>query len=221
MNKQLTLVVDVRKCIGCMACTVSCKTLFSTPLGKFRIRVRQFSSGKSANEAKKIFLPLMCFQCEKPACIKACEKTGNNAIYKRAEDGIVVIDKDKCQGKQLCIKEGCPYSNIYFNPETGKAEKCSLCLDREWNDNEIPECVLSCSGKALIFGDIRNSGSDVGQAVRKYLNEGGKALKIKNTPDGTRPSVIYLGIEDWIKTINEELVGFKELNPKEIFEDVF
>jgi len=200
-----------------MACTVACNTFYNLPLGKFKLSVNNFDKGKYP-DSKKIALPIMCFQCEKPKCITACKSTGVNAIYKRIEDGIVIIDSDKCQGKQKCISDGCPYSNIYFNPLTGKAEKCSLCIDAMWDKEEMPVCVSTCNGKALIYGDINNPSSDAGQAVRNYFNEGGKPMKLKNTIDGTRPSTVYLGIEEWIKIIDKNLTGYKELNPHKIFE---
>ncbi|WP_337221206.1 4Fe-4S dicluster domain-containing protein, partial [Vibrio parahaemolyticus] len=72
------------------------------------------------------YLPRLCEHCLNPACVATCP---SGAIYKREEDGIVLIDQDKCRGWRMCIT-GCPYKKIYFNWKSGKSEKCIFCYPR-------------------------------------------------------------------------------------------
>jgi nitrate reductase beta subunit len=73
-----------------------------------------------------MYLPRLCEHCLNPACAASCP---SGAIYKREEDGIVLIDQDKCRGWRMCIS-GCPYKKIYFNWKSGKSEKCIFCYPR-------------------------------------------------------------------------------------------
>ena len=72
------------------------------------------------------FLPRICEHCLNPSCMASCP---SGAIYKRAEDGIVLVDQDRCRGWRMCVT-GCPYKKVYFNHRTGKAEKCTFCYPR-------------------------------------------------------------------------------------------
>ena len=69
------------------------------------------------------YLPRICEHCLNPSCVASCP---SGAMYKRAEDGIVLVDQDACRGWRMCIS-GCPYKKVYFNHRTGKAEKCTMC----------------------------------------------------------------------------------------------
>ena len=73
-----------------------------------------------------MYLPRLCEHCLNPACVASCP---SGSIYKREEDGIVLIDQDKCRGWRMCVS-GCPYKKIYYNWQTGKAEKCIFCYPR-------------------------------------------------------------------------------------------
>ena len=70
------------------------------------------------------YLPRICEHCLNPSCVASCP---SGAMYKREEDGIVLVDQDKCRGWRMCVS-GCPYKKIYFNHSTGKAEKCTFCF---------------------------------------------------------------------------------------------
>ena len=72
------------------------------------------------------YLPRICEHCLNPSCAASCP---SGAIYKREEDGIVLVDQDRCRGWRMCVS-GCPYKKIYFNHRTGKAEKCTFCFPR-------------------------------------------------------------------------------------------
>ena len=72
------------------------------------------------------YLPRICEHCLNPSCVASCP---SGAMYKRTEDGIVLVDQDRCRGWRMCVS-GCPYKKVYFNHKTGKAEKCTLCYPR-------------------------------------------------------------------------------------------
>ena len=93
------------------------------------------------------YLPRICEHCLNPACAASCP---SGAIYKRAEDGIVLVDQDRCRGWRMCIS-GCPYKKVYFNHHTGKAEKCTFCYPRV--ELGIPTiCAETCVGRLRYIG---------------------------------------------------------------------
>lgn len=94
-----------------------------------------------------MYLPRLCEHCLNPTCVAACP---SGAIYKREEDGIVLIDQDKCRGWRMCIS-GCPYKKIYYNWKTGKSEKCIFCYPRI--ESGMPTiCSETCVGRIRYLG---------------------------------------------------------------------
>jgi nitrate reductase beta subunit len=94
-----------------------------------------------------MYLPRLCEHCINPACVASCP---SGAIYKREEDGIVLIDQDKCRGWRMCVS-GCPYKKIYYNWKTGKSEKCIFCYPRiEAGQPTI--CSETCVGRIRYLG---------------------------------------------------------------------
>jgi nitrate reductase / nitrite oxidoreductase, beta subunit len=94
-----------------------------------------------------MYLPRLCEHCLNPTCVAACP---SGSIYKREEDGIVLIDQDKCRGWRMCIS-GCPYKKIYYNWKSGKAEKCTFCYPRIEN-GEPTVCSETCVGRIRYLG---------------------------------------------------------------------
>jgi len=93
------------------------------------------------------YLPRICEHCLNPSCAASCP---SGAIYKRSEDGIVLVDQDKCRGWRMCVS-GCPYKKIYFNHRTGKAEKCTFCFPRI--EVGLPTvCAETCVGRLRYIG---------------------------------------------------------------------
>jgi nitrate reductase beta subunit len=93
------------------------------------------------------YLPRICEHCLNPACAASCP---SGAIYKRTEDGIVLVDQDRCRGWRMCVS-GCPYKKVYFNHRTGKAEKCTFCFPRV--EVGIPTvCSETCVGRLRYIG---------------------------------------------------------------------
>lgn len=96
-----------------------------------------------------MYLPRLCEHCLNPTCVASCP---SGSIYKREEDGIVLVDQDKCRGWRMCIS-GCPYKKIYYNWKTGKAEKCTFCYPRI-ESGEPTVCSETCVGRIRYLGVI-------------------------------------------------------------------
>jgi nitrate reductase beta subunit len=93
------------------------------------------------------YLPRICEHCLNPSCVASCP---SGAMYKRSEDGIVLVDQDKCRGWRMCVS-GCPYKKVYFNHKTGKAEKCTFCYPRV--EVGLPTvCAETCVGRLRYIG---------------------------------------------------------------------
>jgi nitrate reductase beta subunit len=93
------------------------------------------------------YLPRICEHCLNPSCVASCP---SGAMYKREEDGIVLVDQDRCRGWRFCVS-GCPYKKVYFNHRTGKAEKCTLCYPRIEN-GQPTICSETCVGRLRYLG---------------------------------------------------------------------
>jgi nitrate reductase beta subunit len=127
------------------------------------------------------YLPRLCNHCSKPACVAACPR---KAVYKR-EDGIVLIDEDRCRGYRYCI-QACPYKKIYFNRALNKSQKCILCYPRVEKDLP-PVCVEVCPGQIRQFGDLEDPKSVVHRLVKV------EKIALPLHPEfGTEPNVFYI-----------------------------
>ncbi|MFC0105251.1 nitrate reductase subunit beta [Kibdelosporangium aridum] len=106
------------------------------------------------------YLPRICEHCLNPSCVASCP---SGAMYKRAEDGIVLVDQDGCRGWRMCVS-GCPYKKVYFNHKTGKAEKCTFCYPRlEIGQPTI--CAETCVGRLRYIGVVLYDADAVGAAA--------------------------------------------------------
>ncbi|MBL8766829.1 MAG: 4Fe-4S dicluster domain-containing protein, partial [Planctomycetes bacterium] len=144
---QYGFLIDHRRCIGCHACTVACKSENQVPVGNFRTWVKYVESGKFP-EVKRSFGVLRCNHCTNAPCVTICPVT---ALDKR-KDGIVDIDKDACIGCRACM-QACPYDAIHLNEDTGNVEKCHYCAHRVEVGLE-PACVVVCPEQAIVPGDL-------------------------------------------------------------------
>ena len=106
------------------------------------------------------YLPRICEHCLNPTCVASCP---SGAIYKREEDGIVLVDQDTCRGWRMCIT-GCPYKKIYFNHRTGKAEKCTFCYPRI-EQGEPTVCAETCVGRLRYIGLVLYDADRVTEAA--------------------------------------------------------
>ena len=107
-----------------------------------------------------MYLPRLCEHCLNPACVASCP---SGAIYKREEDGIVLIDQDKCRGWRMCIS-GCPYKKIYFNWKSGKSEKCIFCYPRI-EAGQPTVCSETCVGRIRYLGVLLYDADRIEQAA--------------------------------------------------------
>ena len=173
---KLGLLIDLDTCVGCHACATACKewngaSAISGPLtdtepygddpsGVWFNRIRHYEVG-TYPASKTINFPMSCLHCEEAACVTVCP-TG--ASYKR-DDGIVLVDQDRCMGCNLCTW-ACPYGAREQDAASGTVKKCTLCVDRI-HDAALPEeerqpaCVLACPTHARHFGDFADPGSNV------------------------------------------------------------
>jgi len=151
---QRGIYFDQTRCTGCLACVVACKDWHDIPAGPSKwIRVTANERGKFPNLSVS-FLVNLCYHCLEPDCVVVCPV---QAIKKRKEDGIVVVDSKSCMGRDKCgglCLESCPYQAPQFGAEPNpKMQKCNLCLER-WNEGKKPICVASCPTRALDAGTL-------------------------------------------------------------------
>jgi molybdopterin-containing oxidoreductase family iron-sulfur binding subunit len=197
------MVIDLKKCVGCNACTVACKSEHNTPGGILFTSVLDKEMGKFP-DVIRVFVPILCNHCEQPSCADVCP---SKATYRR-EDGIVMIDYDLCMGCAACV-EHCPYHarDLVGDPRTvlmheGRervferpvhrripervAAKCDFCFFRVERGEE-PACAALCPTGARIFGDLNDPNSAASMVIREL--SGWTLLPEK----GTEPRVYYVG----------------------------
>lgn len=144
MSKQYGFYYDAGRCIQCRTCEVACKSTHDLEPGVNWRRVIETWDGDYPN-VTRTFFSLACMHCNKPACAEVCP-TG--AISKRSEDGIVVVDRDKCNGCRDCFT-ACPYGVPQFGND-GTMQKCDFCT----GTGRKPACAASCPADALKSGTL-------------------------------------------------------------------
>jgi Fe-S-cluster-containing dehydrogenase component/formate-dependent nitrite reductase membrane component NrfD len=175
--------IDLRKCIGCHACTIACKAEHQVPVGVNRCWVKTVEKG-TFPDTRRFFFPVLCNQCDEAPCVRICP---TNALFKR-RDGIVDLHGDSCIGCRACMV-ACPYDQLFIDPNTHTAEKCNFCANRVENRLE-PACVSVCPTQCRIFGDLDDPASEVAIIARS------QAISVRKPEKGTLPKVIYLAAEE-------------------------
>ncbi len=150
---KYAILTDLNKCVGCLACSVSCKVANNVPVGNYwnkvlRIGPNPRTEGGNWPDVYTYFLTVQCQHCENPSCVHVCPTGASH----KADDGTVQIDKSKCIGCQFCAM-ACPYGVRYLNEDEGVVEKCTLC-EQKIAQGELPQCVAQCGGRARFFGDL-------------------------------------------------------------------
>ncbi len=208
-NKKFVMVIDLAKCDGCKKCTEACQAMHYTESDREWIKVFKMHE---AEAAAPFYFPKPCFHCDNPPCTKVCPV---NATFKR-EDGIVLIDNERCIGCRMCMA-ACPYSTRFFNwsapdakqtaqigneaysPEQsvprkiGTVEKCDFCPDMI-RQGKMPACVSGCPMNVIYFGDqnedaVTNS-SGVTVKLSQLLEDNAGYRHLEEL--GTEPRVYYL-----------------------------
>ena len=224
-NPHHVMVIDTNRCIGCWTCAVACKEINNEPLGVWWNRVLTTAPNQATTakepagqgidvpwgvfpDVSMAFLPIACQQCTDAPCVKVCPV---QATYRR-DDGVVLVDYDRCIGCRYCMA-ACPYGvrifnwgnpeyapggvvgwgadyrddgRLVFSPERprGIVEKCTFCVELI-DDGQDPFCVQCCPSGARVFGDLNDATSEVSQMV----NDGAQQLH----PElGTNPNVYYV-----------------------------
>jgi len=252
-KRQLSMVMDLNKCIGCQTCTIACKTMWTNRNGRDFMYWNNVETMPGAGYPREyqnmgggfdthgklrsgtqptpedygtpweydleatlmsgtdpwlrpdvkptwgpnwdedegqgeypnsfyFYLPRLCNHCSNPACLAACSR---NAIYKRQEDGIVLIDQERCRGYRYCIT-ACPYKKIYFNDKISKSEKCIFCYPRIAKGLPMA-CAKQCVGRIRWVGYRDDEDGPIYKLVEKY----GVALPLHGEW-GTQPNVFYI-----------------------------
>jgi complex iron-sulfur molybdoenzyme family reductase subunit beta len=250
-KRQLAMVMDLNKCIGCQTCTVACKTQWTNRNGREYMYWNNVETKPGPGFPKKweemgggfddkgnlvegivpgltkdygvpwdfnydeiqsgvplvattepkvgpnwdedaglgdfpnsyyFYLPRICNHCSNPGCLAACPR---GAIFKRDQDGIVLVDHERCEGLKYCIA-GCPYKKIYFNPKLFKSEKCILCFPRI-EKGLAPACAEQCVGRIRFVGYLDDEEGQVYKLVHKY-----KVALPLHEEYGTQPNVFYV-----------------------------
>lgn len=210
--RKWAMVLDLRRCIGCSACTIGCKAENILPPGVVYRPVMDEEFGTYPKVTRR-FTPRPCMQCDNPPCTSVCPVT---ATYKR-EDGIVVVDYNKCIGCRYCIT-ACPYNartadfgdtytegtpqvqdyelrpSFEYNKKwprkrgkspIGNARKCHFCIHRI-EIGLLPACVTTCIGGATYFGDNNDTDSLVSELI------GRPNIATLKPELGTKPKVYYI-----------------------------
>ena len=205
-GKKYVMVIDLSRCKHALKCQDSCQKYHH--LSGMNVWLKVFKMQDAENTAP-YWLPKPCMYCDKPPCVKVCPVS---ATYKR-EDGIVLVDNERCIGCRFCMA-ACPYSTRSFNweepqflheskgmaysPETGfpqkkgTVEKCDFCPDM-LKQGKLPHCVTACPNGVFYMGDFNedtvSNGSETVRFSQLMKDKGGFRL---NEILGTEPSVYYL-----------------------------
>lgn len=214
-------VIDISRCNGCYNCQIACKDEHVgndwTPYaksqpdtGQFWLKLNEKVHG-SVPKVKMSYVPKLCMHCANAPCMNNCHA---DAIYRR-EDGLVLIDPEKCTGCMNCVDD-CPYGVIYFNEELKIAQKCTGCahlLDQGW---KVPRCVDACATDALRFGEEEDFKDLIAGAHIMHENF------------GTLPRVYYLNMPKkfiagtvYDPEIDEVLIGAEMTLQNEATNEVF
>ncbi|WP_298717552.1 4Fe-4S dicluster domain-containing protein [uncultured Oceanisphaera sp.] len=253
VKRQLSMVLDLNKCIGCHTCSTACKLMWTNRNGRefmywnnvetmpgegYPRDYQNMGGGFDADGALRLgrqpsqedygipweynyeealmtgtdpwlrpnvkptwganwdedegegdypnsyyfYLPRLCNHCSNPGCLAACTR---NAIYKRQEDGIVLVDQERCRGYRYCVN-ACPYKKVYFNEQISKSEKCIFCYPRI--EKGLPTaCAQQCVGRIRWIGYLDDEAGPIHLLVNKY-----KVALPLHAEWGTQPNVFYV-----------------------------
>ena len=282
VKRQLSMVLDLNKCIGCHTCTTACKLMWTNRNGRefmywnnvesqpgrgYPRDYQEMGGGFDADGALRLgrqpsqedygipweynyqealmtgtdpwlrpnvkptwganwdedqgegdypnsyyfYLPRLCNHCSNPACLAACSR---NAIYKRQEDGIVLVDQERCRGYRYCVN-ACPYKKVYFNEQISKSEKCIFCYPRI-EKGLATACAQQCVGRIRWIGYLDDEEGPIHILVNKY-----KVALPLHEEWGTQPNVFYVPPTSPAKYDSEGRALDEQRIPLEYLESLF
>ena len=202
--------IDVDKCIGCNRCVEACTVENDVPPEPFftrtwveryvikkdkSVHVENISNGsdgpkerlEEADILRSFFVPKLCNQCENPPCVQVCPVGATFST----EDGVVLIDSERCIGCGYCI-QACPYGARYLHPKTRTADKCTFCYHRIVK-GMLPACVEVCPTGARVFGDLKN------RASRLVRFERMNKIHVLKPHLNTHPKVYYADLDGEVR----------------------
>ncbi len=203
--------IEIDKCIGCSRCVEACKAendvlpepfFFRTWIERYVIKkdgdvvvesinVKGKASKERAQEDSDVlrtfFVPKLCNHCAHPPCVQVCPVGATFAT----EDGVVLIDSERCIGCRYCI-QACPYGARYLDPRTKTADKCSFCYHRV-RQGLLPACVEVCPTQARIFGDLKSKASRLVRFAR--MNK----IHVLKPQLNTEPKVYYAQLDGEVR----------------------
>jgi Fe-S-cluster-containing dehydrogenase component len=174
------MVIDTRRCVGCLDCVAACQTENDVPLGKLRDWVVTETTGVFPNLKLEIRSE-RCNHCDDPPCVPVCPTGASHVSSYGKTVQITYADCIRCR---KCI-DACPYGARYIDPTRRSADKCTFCVHRV-KEGKDPACVAVCPTRAMTFGDL----DDPSSAVSKLLQA--RQSKVLKPEAGTRPRVFYL-----------------------------
>ena len=164
-DNQLGFVFVKEDCIQCHGCEVACKSWRNVELGVKWRRVENIWKGAYPN-VTCMSASVSCMHCAEPACVDVCPV---EAIRKRPEDGVVVVDRQKCIGCQTCL-DACPFDVPQFGTDE-KMQKCDMCVGEQASENKAPPCVATCPTEALIILNVDSEKQKVAEKAMQALVE--------------------------------------------------
>jgi nitrate reductase beta subunit len=133
------------------------------------------------------YFPRICNHCLNAACVAACP---SGALYKRGEDGIVLVDQNRCRGWRACVA-ACPYKKVFYNWNTGKSEKCILCFPR-LETGQAPACFHSCVGRIRYLGILLYDAERIEEIAKNPDRYREKTIRVSGTVRSADPKKVVL-----------------------------
>ncbi|WP_309411700.1 4Fe-4S dicluster domain-containing protein [Desulfobulbus sp.] len=185
-SPHYTMVIRQNFCIDCERCLDACRTTNSVPIYGYRTLILERRIPHAQGQPAHAFMPVLCNQCNEPHCVRVCP-TG--ATYKDGQNGIVLMNQDKCIGCKTCMA-ACPYNARYFKEEDRAIDKCNFCFDTKLKESggKTTACCAACPAGVRIFGDL----TDPATPAYKLIHTSGNEFWVLRPEAGTMPNVFYM-----------------------------